>query len=588
MVDEAMDMIRVLGCAFLTYVFIQFWREHKRPGTAQGSGCGPISADGGKARIHLVRPFSRPASRKGSAVRLRGAGRISGISAVLLLIILNPCVSHSQDKAAKGKHGKERERLLLERIEKLERRLAELEARTGAGPTGQIADVRSAVPPGTRHANSTPASSAPAPAPAASVSAQIAKGEKTPPVPGATKVPFAFGDFTWMNGQSRQKSQPLTNRFGTLSLYLDTYYQYSLNHPKDNTIVGNASAGRNTEFNVNLASVGFGTQYKNIIGKVSFQVGNIQSLVQDTDLSVTRGRNLSTANNKYLGEVLAGYHFDKWYGINVEAGIFYSYIGLESYLLAENWNYNRSLVCEFTPFYFTGMRAQFFPTQKLKIEPWLMNGFQTYGKWNKNSVVGLSNYYRPFEWLGFIVNFYYGTDTKNDPNRKRFHHDDSILVRYFNRPQSKGISKMAVSMNNHYGFETGGVDPSPGKKAYMAGTSIAHRIWFHQDKFAFTLRGEGITNPTRYLALAPTANGFPPGADNYSLKIWGLTGTFDYMPTDFMAFRSEFISRQSNVPFFAGRGGTTSPDGFQGTPGTFVPDVTKHENRLTFALNFRM
>ncbi|HET8921653.1 MAG TPA: hypothetical protein VFN26_01510 [Candidatus Acidoferrum sp.] len=61
------------------------------------------------------------------------------------------------------------------------------------------------------------------------------------------------------------------------------------------------------------------------------------------------------------------------------------------------------------------------------------------------------------------------------------------------------------------------------------------------------------------------------------------------MPTDFLTLRSEFISRHSNVPFFAGQGGTTSSDGFLTTPaGLFVPDVAKHENRVTFAVNFRM
>ena len=122
----------------------------------------------------------------------------------------------------------------------------------------------------------------------------------------------------------------------------------------------------------------------------------------------------------------------------------------------------------------------------------------------------------------------------------------------------------------------------------MAGTSIANRIWLDRDHLAFTIRGEALTNPTRYLAPSPTADGFPAGLDNYSLKIWGFTGTFDVLPTDFMAFRAEFLSRHSDVPFFAGQGGTTSPDGFQGTPGLFVPDVAKHENRLTFAVNFRM
>ncbi len=574
--------------AFLVYVLVQFRKDQNRTWPTHQSNCGPDSTHVSKPQLRIVGSPNTPDRHRGRPNRPFGWGRITGAAGLLLFIAMYPCAANCQEKTDLAKPSTEHERALLERIEKLERRLAELEARTSIGPAAQIVNVRASDPAGVQDANSTHGSSVPAPSPAASASAQIAKGRKTSPVTEATRAPFAFGDFTWMNGQSRQKSQPLTNQFGTLSLYVDTYYQYSLNHPRDNTIVGTATAGRNTEFILNLASVGFETQYKNIIGKVSFQVGNTQSIVQDTDGSVNRGRNLSIANNKYLSEVLAGYHFNKWYGINAEAGIFYSYIGLESYLLAENWNYNRSLICDFTPFYFSGARVQIFPTEKIKIEPWLMNGWQSYGKWNKNSAAGLSNYYRPREWLAFVANFYYGTDSQNNPNRKRFHHDDSILVRYFNRPVSGGISKMAFSLNNHYGFETGGIDPFPGKKAYMAGTALANRIWFHQDRFALTVRGEVITNPTRYLALLPTANGFPLGADNYSLKIWGLTGTFDYMPTDFMDFRSEFISRHANVPFFAGRGGTTSTDGFQGTPGVFFPDVSKHENRLTFAVNFRM
>ncbi len=60
------------------------------------------------------------------------------------------------------------------------------------------------------------------------------------------------------------------------------------------------------------------------------------------------------------------------------------------------------------------------------------------------------------------------------------------------------------------------------------------------------------------------------------------------MPTDFMSFRFEALTRRANVPYFAGRGGTTSPDGFQGTPGDFGADVDKKETRLLAAVNFRL
>jgi len=463
---------------------------------------------------------------------------------------------------------------LVAEVRDLKSRLAAVEAKLAAYQT-PVAEPSPAAKPSA----APPAS----PSPAAPETAAPAPESKA-----AKPAPFAFGDFTWMNGQSRQKSQPLSNSFATAILYLDTYYNYSLNHPKDDTIVGSGAVGRNAEWQINNATIGVDTNYKNVLGKITLQTGNQLAVTADLDGTVNRGRNLSIGNNKYIGEALGGYHFDYLNGINVQAGYFYSYIGLESYLLGENWNYNRSFLSDFTPFYFSGARVQIFPTDKIKIEPWFMNGYQTYGKWSKNNSVGLSNYWRPNESLGFVANFYYGTDTKDDPHRKRFHHDNSILLRYFNQPQAAGISKMAFSLNTHFGNQWDGVNPFPGRKEYMLGSSFANRIWFNRDHLAWSFRAEAVTNPGRYLAYPPTPEGFPPSSDNYSLKLWDLTSTFDVMPTDSLAFRLEFISRHSNTPYFAGRGGTTSPDGWQGTPGPFVPDVAKHENRFTFAINWRM
>jgi hypothetical protein len=400
----------------------------------------------------------------------------------------------------------------------------------------------------------------------------------------AAKVPFAYGDFTWMNGQSRQKDFPLAfSKYVTASVYMDTYYAYSSNRPADNTVVGSASIGRHNEFMLNLASVGLQMNYRNVIANLSLQTGSMLNIVQDLDGTVGRGRNLTTNNLHNIREATVGYHFDKDYGINVEAGIFMSYIGLESYLLAENWNYSRSLVCDFTPFYFQGIRVQYFPTAKLKIEPWLMNGFQTYGRFNSAPSVGTSISYRPTEALGLITNVYYGTDTPGIPERKRFHSDQSVLLRYFNAPSGAGITKAAFSVNNHYGFQSGGGITAD--SAFMAGVSVANRVWFNQDKLALTLRGEYITNPTRY--LSPPAS-FSPDGDQQSLRMSGLTATFDIMPTDFMAFRFEAMSRRSNVPFFAGRSGTTTAANGFPSDLPFTAVGAKQQTLFTAAINFRM
>ena len=122
-------------------------------------------------------------------------------------------------------------------------------------------------------------------------------------------------------------------------------------------------------------------------------------------------------------------------GINVQAGIFMSYVGLWSYYNFDNWTYQPSYVSSNTPWFFNGVRVQFFPSDKLKIEPWLVNGWQSYGKFNEAPGVGLQILWRP-NGLGrrSLGNQYFGTDTLGNPDRKRIHTDDSIMVKYLRQP----------------------------------------------------------------------------------------------------------------------------------------------------------
>ncbi|HJT72772.1 MAG TPA: outer membrane beta-barrel protein [Chitinophaga sp.] len=423
--------------------------------------------------------------------------------------------------------------------------------------------------------------------------------------PATSKVPFEGMNLTWINGQNRQSSSPLslTDKNGetilTATVLTDVYFNYNFARPKDNTQTISASTGRTNEFTINQASIGIESNYKNVIGRLWLQTGNMLHIVQETDGSVARGRNTGTGDLKFIREAAAGYHFNVAYGLNLEAGIFMSYIGLESYVLQENWSYQRSMVCEFTPFYFQGARLQFYPSKKYKTELWLLNGWQSYNSWSKNIGFGNSNYYRPSENVQLVANFYYGNDTHVAGSERlskvrRFHHDNSIVARYYKNPGSKGITQAAFSLNNHYGFQAG--DGVKAKDNYMTGSSLAHRVWFNKNKLALTLRGDYVTNPGGYLAFPPAAPSAQPNAydkaiaSGKSLKMTQLSATFDVMPSDYVTFRMEFAHRNANVPYFAGSGGTTSQTGFTSDPvdPNWLPDLVKTENRLILAVNFRL
>lgn len=410
------------------------------------------------------------------------------------------------------------------------------------------------------------------------------------------KVPFDGYDLTWINGQNRQREFPLTLKdkgSGATVLtgvaYLDTYFNYAFADPIDNTQTISATTGRHKEMTLNLASLGVETGYKDIIGRVWLQFGQMQEIIQKTDGTVLRGRNTSTDGLRYIREAAAGYHFRKWYGINVEMGIFMSYIGLESYVTQENWSYQRSMVCDFTPFYFSGARVQAFPARNYRMELWLLNGWQSYDSWSRTLGVGSSNYFRPTEDLQLVANFYYGQDAR-DASTIRFHHDNSVVYRY-RKGHAKGINQAAFSLNDHYGFQSGGGVKSSDN--YMAGISIANRIWFAKNTLALTLRGDHITNPGLYLAFSPSPvspNAFTDAiAAGEDLSMTQLSATFDVMPNDFVTFRLEYDHRAASVPYFAGPGGTTSPDGWSDTAvADWRPDLRTTEDRVIVAVNFRL
>lgn len=419
------------------------------------------------------------------------------------------------------------------------------------------------------------------------------------------KIPFENYNLRWVNGQNRQQDFPLQlkDKNGetvvTGVVYLDSYFNYNFNQPIDNTQTISAVTGRTNEFSIALASIGLETNYKNVIGRLWLQTGSMLHIIQETDGSVNRGRNTGTGNLKFIREAAAGYHFDVNYGLNVEMGIFMSYIGLESYVTQENWSYQRSMVCDFTPFYFQGARVQYFPTKNYRTELWLLNGWQSYNSWSKSPGIGSSNYYRPNENIQLVANFYLGRDSRNPDGNlsdvSRFHHDNSIVYRYYHPVnKKKGITQAALSMNNHYGFQNGpGVSS---KSNFMTGSSIAHRIWWNDNRLALTTRADYVTNPGSYLAFTPAQTNTTPNdyeiamTNGEKLRMFQTSATFDWMPNDFVTFRLEYNYRKSNVPYFAGRGGTTSPTGFADStvPVNWIADLKKEEHRLIFAINFRM
>ncbi len=419
--------------------------------------------------------------------------------------------------------------------------------------------------------------------------------------------PFSDWDWTWLNGNPRTKEAAFDSKFFTPEIRADITYTYDFNKPLDNTISGSSEIFRSNEIQLEQLGVGGDFHYDNVRARFMTQFGMYSETTPRNDASPAKGQwDLDTAY-RYLAEAYGGYHINALNGINVDAGIFLSYIGLFSYYNFDNWAYQPSYVSSNTPWFFNGLRVQIFPNPHLKIEPWFINGWQSYGSANSRKGLGGQIKWTPRPWVNVISNNYgLGHDDLYVPNRGRIHTDDSIEIKYYDRPE-KTLDKMAFSFTGDMGCEFGpstttsagvylqGVsclgdkrDPkSVGGDNFKAGINpkqsfigymLYNRMWFKKDRYGLTLGGGQINNPGRYLVLDPPINGetaesaainapYFTGNPSDPFKAWDSSVTFDYMPRQYITFRWEYDYRHASVPYWSGRGGVTPP-GSGGVPYT--------------------
>jgi hypothetical protein len=494
----------------------------------------------------------------------------------------------------------DRERELLQRIDRLETRLAAMETKdTGQTPAVPKAasaaqPLEAALNPGDVPGQTLTASANAAPAPKAAEPAPQQAAAPVPTVPEALQepeatkgvdnfTPFAYGDFSWANGTGRGTSV-FTTKFFTPEIRFDTHFMEDFNQPHDHTMGGATESFRSGEFQVEQISFGGDFRWNNVRGRVLTMNGLFATTTPRNDASAAVGQWDVRNAYKYVSEAWGGYTFNVNHGLNVDAGIFVSYIGLFSYYNFDNWTYQPSFVSSNTPWFFNGLRIQWFPTNKLKIEPWIINGWQSYNKFNSRLGLGGQILWRPYEWLSLVFNNYgMGTDTLFNGAVSRIHTDDSVNLRYYNKPESTGISKMALSFTADLGCEYGGgascfKDTANGVKTSFAGWMLYDRLWWGKDHHAITVGGGMMDNPGRYLTLLPPINGAdaisgsPYFTENFgdTSKMWDGTITYQWMPKQYITWWTELGYRHSNVPYWTGRGGITPPGGNNGVPNQYA------------------
>ena len=177
----------------------------------------------------------------------------------------------------------------------------------------------------------------------------------------------------------------------TFGGFVDAYYAYDFGSaPKfDHSFAGGAlfqtQPSRINEFNINLAYVEANLSGNRVHGRLALQAGT--SVQSNYSGEPTNGTVSGPSLARFIQEAFAGYQVtpELW----IDAGIFYSNMGMESWASKDNPTYTRSLVAEYTPYYSSGVRAIWQATPELAVRLDVVNGWQNISETNTDKGAGL-------------------------------------------------------------------------------------------------------------------------------------------------------------------------------------------------------
>lgn len=252
----------------------------------------------------------------------------------------------------------ERERLLLERVERLERRLSALEV-------------------------TAPAVSVPPPPPAAALANTAPAPE--PPSPGV------------LSGT-------------TVNVNLDTFYGYNLNRP-----VGRVNLLRAYDATANTLAI---NQAGLVIERApDLDAGRRVGLRVDLMFGQATEAAQGGAQNeprpqvyRNLFQAYGSYQANKQW--RVDFGKFASALGPEGTYTKDQFTYSRSYWFSFLPFYHMGLRTSYDVSSQLNVQYWLVNGANQTEDFNGFKSQNFNFTYKPTAHVAWTGNYYLGQEQR--------------------------------------------------------------------------------------------------------------------------------------------------------------------------------
>jgi hypothetical protein len=179
--------------------------------------------------------------------------------------------------------------------------------------------------------------------------------------------------------------------------FVDTYYGHDSNFDGRKRPY-TTQASYNDELAVNLGYIDVSLTAEEYRGRIAAQAGS--SVDSNYAAEPDEGW-------RYVQEAYGGIKLGQ--GLWVDAGVFFSHIGMEGWISRDNINYTRSLVAEYSPYYQTGVRLNYKIDDQWTFQILGLRGWQNITE-KRDPALGTQLQYEASDQLTFLHNLFVGNE----------------------------------------------------------------------------------------------------------------------------------------------------------------------------------
>jgi hypothetical protein len=208
------------------------------------------------------------------------------------------------------------------------------------------------------------------------------------------------------------EAEPAPAEF-TVGGWVEAYYAWNFNQPSNGITDQRGFDNRHNSFNLSIAAIDTHWDWEGINGRITLQWGSTPATYYLAETSTPVAGSAIGAQNiglwQYVQQAYVGYHVPDT-GLNIQAGLFLSPVGVEAMAVRDNFLYSRSVLFFGFPFYHTGVRATYQFDSTFSVALWLINGWNTVTDNNPEKSFILNASWTPSSQASFTFNYVSGIE----------------------------------------------------------------------------------------------------------------------------------------------------------------------------------